>query len=476
VKVTNNTRGWMVALLVLGACTAAVPEPQPEPQPRPLDLLALYEPVDRDPRPEVLSVELRAVRAHVRLDDTLEPELWTYDGRVPGPLLRVPKGGTIEVDLDNALDEPTTIHWHGMRVPNEQDGVALATIPALLPGQRRHYTLPAKDAGLFWYHPHVRSAAQLGFGLYGAIWVVDPDEARIADDDVVLVLSDLGLTESGVLDSPSSGGDLATLFGREGNVVLVNGRLHPVLEARVGRRQRWRLVNAARSRYFWLELPGQRWWKIGEDGGLADRVTEIERVLLIPGERVDLVVEPQREGEVPLRWVPYDRGFGSTEFRDPEDILRYRVAAGDVAPTGEPPALPGTPPPRVTTQTSTRASLRLTQSSRGEPFSLGINGVPADRAPPVHAHIGDTFELEIDNQMDWDHPFHVHGFFFEAIDAAGVPQSPRVLKDTINVPRREKRRVRILFDERPGMWMFHCHILDHADAGMMSMFMLSEPH
>ena len=466
-------RPWMLLLWPLTACGD---EPSPAP-PTPALQLALPTPVDRDPRPEVLSVELAAQPTRVALGEGRTPLLWTYGGSVPGPLLRVPKGGTIEVDFVNTLTASTTVHWHGLRVPNLQDGVVFLGVAPIYPGQRQRYTLPAPDAGLYWYHPHVMSAQQLGAGLYGAILVdeapgVEPDWA---DEEVVLVLSDLDLDAQGELADPQTGGELGTLFGREGEVLLVNGRVRPELTATVGQRQRWRLLNAARSRYYALSLPGHRWWIVGGDGGLADAPVEAERLLLVPGQRLDVIVEPTTPGTVPLSWVPYDRGYGSVEFRDPEVLLEYRVAEGGVA-TGEAPQAPPVVPPRIETTTSTRVVLHLTQSPPGEPLRLGINGRSGHDIPPIHAHVGDTFEFRVVNDMAFSHPFHLHGFFFEALDARGQPAVPRVLLDTVDVPREQERTFRVHFEGRPGMWMYHCHILDHADAGMMGMIMLGERH
>jgi len=195
----------------------------------------------------------------------------------------------------------------------------------------------------------------------------------------------------------------------------------------------------------------------------------------VPGQRLDVIVEPTTPGTVPLSWVPYDRGYGSVEFRDPEVLLEYRVAEGGVA-TGEAPQAPPVVPPRIETTTSTRVVLHLTQSPPGEPLRLGIHARSGHDIPPLHAPLGDTFEFRVVHHMAFSHPFHLHGFFFEALDARGQPAVPRVLLDTVDVPREQERTFRVHFEGRPGMWMYHCHILDHADAGMMGMIMLGERH
>ena len=120
-----------------------------------------------------------------------------------------------------------------------------------------------RDAGLYWYHPHHMSAAQVGFGLYGALLVEDPDDGVGVADQLTMVLSDIGFDAKGVLEAADSGGSAGDVFGREGEHVLINGRKAPVLRARSGAPQRWRIVNTARSRFFLLDLQGQRFTVIG---------------------------------------------------------------------------------------------------------------------------------------------------------------------------------------------------------------------
>ncbi len=174
----------------------------------------------------------------------------------------------IIVHFSNALPQSTTVHWHGMQVPIEMDGVPGASQPPVEPGGSFTYDFVVPDAGLFWYHPHVMSAAQVGFGLYGPLLVEDPDDPVKVADELVLVLSDIAMDEDGTMHPADSGGILGALLGREGNHVLVNGRIRPTLTVRDGALQRWRIVNSAKSRYFELVLgDGQPFELIGVDGG-----------------------------------------------------------------------------------------------------------------------------------------------------------------------------------------------------------------
>ncbi|MCB9704099.1 MAG: multicopper oxidase family protein [Myxococcales bacterium] len=442
------------------------------------DELRLASPIDRNPDPHVLEIDLVARPETLPIWSLTPPTpVYTYDGGLPGPLLELSVGDRLIVHFRNELPEPTTIHWHGLRIDAAMDGAPDHPHPPVPPGGTFDYDFVVPDAGLFWYHPHVRSAAQVGAGLYGPILVrpADGSEDAAPPDELVLVLSDIHILDDGSLGDPNSGGDFGTLFGREGNVVLTNGRWLPTIRVRSGITQRWRLVNAARSRYFQLELEGTSFRRIGGDGGLLPEAIDASRLLLIPGQRADVLVTPSdAAGSIQfLRWIPFDRGLGSAELRAPELVLRLEF----VDEAGEPvaPTLTRTIAP-IDVAGATPVELRLTEmkDAEGHPL-LGINGVPFGEGEPFPATVGETQVWTIDNQTDWSHPFHLHGFFFQEIDEDGAAVEPIAWLDSIDVPAHELRRIAVHFDARPGMWMFHCHILDHAEAGMMAMVDLREP-
>jgi FtsP/CotA-like multicopper oxidase with cupredoxin domain len=342
--------------------------------------------------------------------------------------------------------------------------------PELAPGGDFTYDFVLPDAGLFWSHPHVDSAAQVGNGLYAPLLVEDPAEPGGLGDEVVLVLSDIGLREDGSLLDPAAGGDDATSFGREGNVLLVNGRVNPVLPVRSGLRQRWRLVNAAKTRYYQLAMAGHRFTRIGGDGGRMEEPEETERLVLIPGERADVLVEPRGApgSTLPVRWVPYNRGDGTAVNRPEAEVFRIQFSS---EPAAAPPPLdlPKRSIEVIATAGANPVALSLTQSDANGILVMGINGVPSWKAKPLHAAVGDTEVWTVENLTLYDHPFHLHGFFFQVLGADGAPVKPMEWKDTVNVPVDASVRFAVKYDNRPGMWMFHCHILDHADAGMMGM-------
>jgi FtsP/CotA-like multicopper oxidase with cupredoxin domain len=289
-----------------------------------------------------------------------------------------------------------------------------------------------------------------------------------------MVLSDISVNTDGSLVAPDNGGDLATLFGREGNTMLVNGKVRPTLKGRPGRPQRWRLINAAKARYFQISLPGHTFTRIGGDGGLMNAPVTMEMPVLAPAERADLIVVPTGNSgdDLVVRWVAYDRGWGTAVFRDPEDLLVVHLE-GTQVPTPALPAIHRDIAP-LSLASATPITISLDQVS-SNPFELGINGTPFKDAPAYHATVGETQIWTITNTIDWNHPFHLHGFFFQPLTEQLTPREPIEWKDTIDVPVNQTVRFAVKFDDRPGMWMFHCHLLDHAEAGMMAMLMVEEP-
>ncbi len=285
--------------------------------------LRLKEAVDRNPDPRVLEIDLTARVAEVEVAPNLRVNAWTYDGGLPGPLIRARVGDRLIVHFTNQLPEPSTVHWHGIRVPIEMDGVPGISQPAVKPGETFTYDFVLRDAGLYWYHPHHMSAAQVGFGLYGALLVEDPNDGVGVADQLTMVLSDISFDRKGTLEAADSGGAAGDVFGREGEHVLVNGRKAPVLRVRSGAPQRWRIVNTARSRFFLLDLQGQKFTVIGTDGGLQERPTTSEVLLVTPGERVDVIVAPTGApgSELPIYSMLYNRGYGSVEYRSIETVL-----------------------------------------------------------------------------------------------------------------------------------------------------------
>lgn len=375
-----------------------------------------------------------------------------FNGHVPGPLIEAEVGDELVVELTNRLAEPTTIHWHGLRVPAEMDGTEMVQRP-VEPGESYEYCFVLPDAATFWYHSHVNETEQLERGLYGALVVRGPDEPTV-DREQVLMLDDLKLDPEG--DVAPFGDEHEHHAGREGDVRLVNGRQEPELEIAAGQVERWRIVNAANTRFVRLSIGGRPFSIIGTDGGLIPEPHEAREVLVTPGDRFDLAVGPFAEGEVlEVAALPYDRGKGESQL---ERFATLQVGAAAPSRAHIPHALRTTEP----------LVADAAEPNRTIDMKALMHGGHHQRDEPVR--VGELQVWELVNETGQDHPFHLHGFFFQVIEEDGKPPPILSLEDTVNVPRKARVRIAWLPDDRPGEWMYHCHILEHHAMGMMAHF------
>ncbi|HYZ79001.1 MAG TPA: multicopper oxidase family protein [Gaiellaceae bacterium] len=399
-----------------------------------------------------VSVELTAREAPWQFAPGRTIRGFTYNASVPGPLIEAGVGDNLRVRLTNELPQATTIHWHGVRVPAQMDGTEEVQRP-VEPGETFEYRFVVPDAGTFWYHSHVNETEQLERGLYGALVVRGPDEPDV-DGERVLHLDDLKLAADG---AAAPFGDPHELHeGREGDVLLVNGREQPELEIAADQIERWRVVNAANTRFVRLSIGGRHFAILGTDGGLLPAPLEATEVLVTPGDRVELAVGPFAEGEVlEIEALPYDRGRGEPR-RDRFGTLRVGAAApsranipGTLRPI-EPLVRDGAEPTRTV---SMKALMHGGQHQHDDPV-----------------RVGELQVWDLVNETSQDHPFHLHGFFFQVVDEDGEPPATLSWEDTVNVPRKARVRIAWLPDDRPGKWMYHCHILEHHAMGMMAHF------
>lgn len=458
-------------LLVLAVALASCGDneiPRPE-----LDPVAL---VDINPDPATVEVELIAGHAMHELLPGKPAEVWAFRdgsvpnsvGTIPGPLLEANVGDRVIVHFRNELPEATTIHWHGLRVPNAHDGthVSQTLIP---PGGEFRYEFVLIDAGLFWYHPHVNGDVQVERGLYAPIRVRGGVEPEVAADRV-FVLDDVKVEASGALSNTVDALDV--MLGRQGNVLLVNGRSDARLTAAAGSRERWRIVNAANGRYFNLELPGHTLRVIGWDGGLLPEPYPVDSLVIAPGERYDVLVELEGEpgNELVLRNVYYDRGHNIPD-PGPHELLAVELTYAGRAPAPLPDHWGEVAAISVDQAGPTRAFvLREDAESEAEAF-FTINAERYPHVTPVSARTGQVEVWKLDNETEMDHPFHLHGMSFQVLDdSLTVPRLG--WKDTVNVPREQTVRIAVQFGAE-GRWMYHCHILEHAERGMMGELVVS---
>jgi len=385
---------------------------------------------------------------------------YAYDGSVPGPTIRLTRGDTLVADVTNDLDTDTTVHWHGLHVPYDMDGVTWQQDP-IAPGETFTYTFTVdQPAGTYWYHPHVDVDRQVDFGLYGVIVVEDPADPPV-DRELIVVLDDWPSFEEPERDTDDDGH--ANDHGGELGAWTVNGLSRPSLALTAGERVRVRAVNVANTGYADLRGTGT---VLATDQGLLPAAVETDRWLLSPGDRVDWSWRPDGDG-VSLQAEPYALAGGAA-WGDPETLVDVTVAGAESAaalaswpfPGGEPTVDPGTTDLTYVFQGGLHT---------GEWF---INGEQFPDVTIQSLPLGADAVIEVRNLSASEHPFHLHGHGFEVLSVDGVPPAYRTVEDTVNMPIRSVLRLRLVADN-PGFWMTHCHILSHAH-GMMTVLEVSE--
>jgi len=392
---------------------------------------------------------------------------WGFNKQLPGPVIKAQKGETVVVKVVNRLSEPTIIHWHGIRLEAPMDGTDGVQEP-IKPGEEFEYRFVVPDAGTFWYHSHYNETVQVERGMYGAIIVEDGSDP-VVDGEKVIMIDDMKLTANHAFTNPSW--FLPRIIerhdGREGDTLLINGKEKPVIEIHAGQVERWRLINSSSARYFRLYLEGRAFKIIGTDGGLLETPIVATEALITPGERLDIVAGPFREGE---RLALESRGYNRMTFlrAKPQTFATIQVKEGKSSKAYLPEILRTIEP--VAPQHA--PVLRKVKLSVGPSLTNGMNFLINNK---MHVNdqpviIGETQVWEVSNTSFMDHPFHLHGFFFQVIEENGKAPAYRAWKDTYNLKPRTKIKITWIPDRRPGTWMYHCHILEHHAAGMMANF------
>ena len=420
-----------------------------------------------------------------------DTDVWCYNGTVPGQEIRVRQGDRLRVEVENGLAEDTTVHWHGIRLPNAMDGVPYLTQEPIRPGGKFVYEFDALDAGTFWYHPHQRSFEQIGRGLYGALIVEEADPPQV-DRDVTWVLDDWQLTESAAIsDDFGNLGDMSH-GGRMGNTVTINGQVVDTFGVKSGERLRLRLINTANARIFALDFEDHAPQIIALDGQpVTPHAPKGGLVLLGPAMRVDLILDCTASPGARTQVV--DRAYRDREFRVLD--LTYGDAALRDVPPDWPMALAANPLPEPDLTTARRHEVLFTGGMMGRmverqmglsgsggmmsggmmgmqgerPGIWMVNGVAAEEriSEPFLTLERDTSHiLELTNATAFAHPIHLHGHSFRVISRNGVPTEHQEWQDTVFISVAERVEIAFVADN-PGDWMFHCHIAEHMAAGMM---------
>jgi suppressor of ftsI len=441
-----------------------------------------------------------------------------FNGQYPGPLLEVPQRSTIVVRFINRLDQPSSIHWHGIRLDQRFDGVPGMSQAAVPPGDTFDYTIHFPDPGLYWYHPHVREDMQQNLGLFGNLLVRPPDPTYfgLANREETLILSDLLMGERGPI-AFGTGAATHALMGRFGNLLLVNGEPEYRLSVARGDVVRFYLTNASNVRTWNLSIPGASLKLIAGDASRFEREEFVDHVVLAPAERYVVDARFERSGTTRLlnRVQALDHLTGvfiaevdtlgtirvtGTPAR-PDYAASFRVArrSGDVDP-GLRDSL-GSPPVHTLLLTlKMRDSLPygIVQALRLD--TVFLNPVEWSGTMPMVDWLTTSDQVEwvlrdLDSgrenmDINWhfrrgtlahirmvndrhtihgmQHPIHFHGQRFLVLAQNGVPSENLAWKDTVLVPAGATMDLLVDFSN-PGAWMLHCHIAEHLESGMHAM-------
>ena len=410
-------------------------------------------------------------------------EVWAYEGSAPGPEIRVRAGERVRMRLENGLEQPTAVHWHGIRIDNAMDGAAGLTQDPVEPGGTFDYDFVAPDPGTYWYHSHDRSWEQSARGLHGALIVEELEPWGGADRDVALVLDDWRLARDGTIAEDFGSMMDWSHAGRMGNTLTVNGAFAPDIPARAGERLRLRLVNAANARIMGVgfgELPATL---VALDGHPVPPSPVDGPVTLAPAQRADVVVEvaaPPGE-RAPLMAV-LDEGT---------------VELAAMAVSDEPPVEKREGPVPPLPAWERRTALDLAEARRLDLIMEGgamgrmtgamlegrrmtmeelvgrrrvwaFNGAAGDLDTPLaRIERGRTAVLRIRNDTRWPHAMHLHGHHFTVLSRNGAPAPEGPRRDTELMEGGETVEIAFVADN-PGRWLLHCHMLEHQAGGMIT--------
>ncbi|MFD2792089.1 multicopper oxidase family protein [Promicromonospora vindobonensis] len=410
----------------------------------------------------------------------VETRTWGFDGSHLGPTLRAERGERVAVEVANDLDEPTSVHWHGMHLPAAMDGGPHQEVD---PGATWRPTWEIdQPAATLWYHPHPHGATEQHVyrGLAG-LFLLDDDASRTADlpstygvDDVPVIVQDKVLDDDGQLELKDDGGEPGTL----GDVVMTNGTVGAYQEVTT-ERVRLRLLNGSTARTYQLGFADREMDLVATDGGLLDAPVPIDDIRLAPGERAEVVVTMSQGETTRLRSVEADLGSVAAPFamgaNDAFDVLELR-AADELAPSPK--------PAWGASEHATADALHEADASVTRTFELDekrINGRSMDmgRIDEV-AELGSTEVWEVHSTVPMPHSFHVHDVQFEVLSIDGDAPPPELTgrKDTVYLESGRDYRLLMRFDDYadPDMpYMYHCHMLMHEDAGMMGQLVVVGP-
>jgi FtsP/CotA-like multicopper oxidase with cupredoxin domain len=423
--------------------------------------------------PEPVIIQTAKIQAKL-MDVGQTSDVLTYGKAGMPPVLRMKKGEPFAARLVNAIDDPTTIHWHGVRVPNKMDGVPFLVQPYVYMGDHFDYAFTPPDAGTFWYHPHCNTLTQMGHGLTGVIVVDAPGDPEF-DSEIILNLRDWRLGDDAQFIDQFRPRDAART-GTYGTVRTANWLDTPQYDAPAGGLLRLRVAITDVTRIYAFRVGGADAAVIALDGNPVPRRFSPDALLLGPGQRMELAVRmPDQEGSLV--------GLVDVRGTKPKVLATMRATGSslkrDIRDLG---ALEPNPVKEVDLASAKHIRLALSATAENIPSdgicgSLGysfwaINKVPWSgdtpdpTAPLAELKLGGSYVLDMENLTPHSHPMHLHGMSFKVLSSSTRPVEPLVT-DTYLIQPDEKVSLGFVADN-PGDWLLHCHIIEHQKSGMTS--------
>ncbi len=419
-----------------------------------------------------LVYDLTAQPATAELVPGYTSQVLGFNGFIPAPTLRCRQSEKVTIRFTNRLSEPTTIHWHGLRIPIEMDGVPFLSQPPIQPGETFVYEFTPPDAGTFWYHPHMNSVVQLGKGLVGLIVVEESDPVKF-DQEKEIAIKHWHLDHHGEwkdLMIPR----LSARMGTPGEWGTVNGQHNPTYSIQANGTTRVRIANVDNTLTYPIRIEGVEAWVIAIDGNPVKSPYKLAGHKIGPGMRLDIGFVAPKAGE--SVYVRYMKG------KFPFPLCEYQSQPSNFASSRSLPQLPLNPIPAPDIANAEQidfvfewqgAVTPADKSGKAQPSFWLMNkraweGMSADNIPEPLAklRLGQSYIFNLKNVTQYHHPIHLHGHTFTVLELDGKPLENPFHTDTVLLGKNGSAKVAFVADN-PGRWMYHCHVIEHLKTGLM---------
>ncbi|WP_043991745.1 multicopper oxidase family protein [Vibrio sp. AND4] len=399
-------------------------------------------------------------------------DVLAFNGAIPAPTIRCRQGERVTIRFTNKLSEPTTIHWHGLRIPIEMDGVPFLSQPPIMPGETFVYEFTPPDAGTFWYHPHMNSVKQLGMGLVGLIIVEEAEPVQF-DEEHEVVLKHWHIDKQGQwknLMVPR----LSARMGTPGEWSSVNGVHEPVYTLKQNATTRLRIANVDNTITYPIAIEGAEAWVIAIDGNPVKTPYKLIQHKIGPGMRLDIGLLAPKAGE--RVYVRQMKG------RFPFPLCEFDVVESDLATNQKLPLLPLNPVPDLDLENAEQidyvfeweGAITPTNKSGKVMHKFWLmnkrawEGMSKDNVPaPLSTlEFGKTYIFNLKNVTQYHHPIHLHGHTFTVLELDGKRLNEPFHTDTVLLGKNGSAKAAFVADN-PGRWMYHCHVIEHMKTGLM---------